>query len=206
MKTGVQAKIERILAFVVLTSGCSTVEDYSLTYKLWNNGEMRTFAEPAPNPHVAFYADTQNYDVLVQYDEVCEQSDTIRRRAYFLQQNAERVRMRKKPRFVNPQLPTTMNLIPLKEGSSGQTNLAATASLVAAVSSKGKDEFVLVRNGMTEGPYALPTYVASNANFMRVALTPVAVAGDTVMVGLVASFAAAYIYAAGTIHSYQQWH
>jgi hypothetical protein len=206
MNKSIQAAIAGICGLVFLTSGCSTVEDYSLTYKLWNNPQMRGFAEPAPNPHLSFFAAGQNNDVLVQYDEMREQSDTIRRRAYFLRQNAERVQMRKKPRFVNPQLATAMNPIPRKQDTSVQTNLADSASSVVSMSSKGSNEFVLFREGRSEGPYDLPTYLASNANFTRVALTPFAVAGDTVMVGLVASFAAAYIYAAGTIHSYHEWH
>jgi len=167
---------------------------------------MSAFSEPAPNPHLALFANPKNGDVLVQYDEMREQSDSIRRRAYFLQENAERAHLRKKPRFVNPQLATTMNPIPRKEDTSAQTNLADSASSVVSMSSKGGNEFVLFRDGRSEGPYDLPTYLASNANFTRVALSPFGVAGDTIMVGLVASFAAAYIYAAGTIHSYQEWH
>ena len=47
--------------------------------------------------------------------------------------------------------------------------------------------------------YELPVYLESNATFLRVALTPVAVAGDTVMVALVASVVAAYAFAAGAL-------
>jgi hypothetical protein len=191
-----------IMGVMLLSAGCTTVEDYSLTYKLWNNPQLRHFAEPAPDPHLSLFDRRQNNDVLVQYDEIREQNEVVRRRAYFLQQNAERIGRQEKPHFVDPQLATTMAPIPQSETPPGSTNLAPTSCSLVAMSTKGGHEFLLFRNDTTEGPYGLPTYLESNGNFLKVALTPFAIAGDTVLVGLVASVAAAYIYAAGTIHSY----
>src|SRR5436309_2057213 len=93
-----------IIGLLLLATGCTTVEDYSLTYKLWTNPQLRRFAEPAPEPHLALVASVQNKDLLVQYDEILEQSDKVRRRAFFLRQNAERIGRREKPRFLNPQI------------------------------------------------------------------------------------------------------
>jgi len=189
---------------LLLTAGCATVQDYSLTYKLWNNAEMRRFAEPAPEPHLALAASLQSEDVLVQYDEIREQDGTVTRRAYFLRQNAERIKRSEKPRFVNPKLALNMNAVPVCATLSETNNPAFKALPLFAMSTlNGSQEFVLLRHGATEGPYTLPTYVESNANFVRVAFTPFAVAGDTVMVGLVASVVAAYLYATGRIEYVQ---
>ncbi len=58
-------------------------------------------------------------------------------------------------------------------------------------------ESLLHHNGATEGPYELPIYLQGNATIVRVAMTPIAMIGDTVMVGLVAGVVAAYAYARG---------
>src|ERR1041385_7724041 len=97
-----------VIGLLLLATGCTTVEDYSLTYKLWTNPQLRRFAEPAPEPHLALAAGRKNNDVLVQYDEILEQNDKVRRRAYFLRQNAERIGRREKPRFLNPQIASAM--------------------------------------------------------------------------------------------------
>src|SRR2546422_860592 len=144
-----------------------------------------------------------NNDALVQYDEIREQNEVVHRRAYFVKQNAERIGLQKKPHFVNPQIANTMDQIPQRETPPGSTNLAPSSCSFVAMSTHSGHEFLILRNDTTEGPYALPTYLESNGNFLKVALTPFAIAGDTVLVGLVASVAAAYIYAAGTVHSYQ---
>jgi hypothetical protein len=137
----------------------------------------------------------------VQYDEIREKDETVRRRAYFLQQNDERIKRGEKPRFVDPQRVSAIDPIPVCATLSETNNPAfKTLPLFALSTRTGGQEFVILRYGTTEGPYALPTYVESNANVVRVALTPFAVAGDTVMVGLVASLAAAILYAAGNIH------
>ncbi len=191
------------LGFMLLTTGCATVQDYSLTYKLWNNAQLRRFAEPAPDPRLALFASAQSDDVLVQYDEVHEQSEAVQRRAYFLRENDERIRQREKPRFVNPQLASSMAPVQVCASPPEATNSTPkTLPSVAMSLQNNGQEFLLHLNGASEGPYSLPTYLQSNANFVRVALTPFAVAGDTVMVGLVASLVAAYAYATGTVETY----
>jgi hypothetical protein len=190
-----------MVSLLLLTAGCATVQDYSLTYKLWNNAELRRFAEPAPEPHLALFSNPRSEDLLVQYDEVREQDVTVRRRAYFMRQNAERISRREKPRFVDPQLASAMEPVPVCAALSETNNPALEIlPLFAMFTRSDGQDFVLLRHGTAEGPYTLPAYVESNANFVRVAFTPFAVAGDTIMVGLVASIAAAYAYAAASIH------
>jgi hypothetical protein len=57
-----------VAVFVLLLTGCTTVEKYSLTYRLWDNGDLRKWSEPAPNPNLALFEATNAADVLVQYD------------------------------------------------------------------------------------------------------------------------------------------
>ena len=190
------------LCLLVLAAGCTTVQDYSLTYKLWNNAELRRFAEPASDPHLALFASRQSDEVLVEYDEIREKDEMVRRRAYFLRQNAERIARAEKPRFVNLQLASSMDTIPVCAALSETNNPAfKSLPLFGMSTGPGGQEFILLRYGTTEGPFALPTYVESNATFVRVAFTPLAVAGDTVMVGLVASFVAVVMYATATTYS-----
>ena len=185
---------------IFLLTGCETVQDYSLTCKLWNNAELVSWAEPAQEPHLAFFA-TSGTDVLVQYDETREQTEAVRRRAYFLAPNAKRIEQRKKPRFVNPKAVPAMTTVPLLLGNPGTTNLAPPPAVLAALWNNHTRKFWVLREGKLEGPLELPTYIDSNGNFIRVVLTPFAVAGDTVMVGIVAGAVGAYIWAAGEIQS-----
>jgi hypothetical protein len=188
-----------VIGLLLLATGCTTVEDYSLTYKLWTNPQLRRFAEPAPEPHLALAASIQNKDLLVQYDETLEQNDKVRRRAYFLRQNAERIGRREKPRFLNPQIASAMTPVLINDTPAKTTTSESGPSSLVAVFPRGAHEFVLLQDGATEGSYALPVYLESNATFLRVLLTPAVVAGDTVMVGLVASVVAAYALAAGAV-------
>jgi hypothetical protein len=173
----------------IALTGCQTVQDYSLSYKLWSNSDMSSFAEPAPDPHLALFANGLGKDVLVQYDETSEKNEQVRRRAYFLQPNAKRIAQHKRPRFVDPQASGTMNPVPQTQTRPGVTNVVPGQTSLAAWSENDR-EFSLLRDGEVDGPYALPVYRESNGTLIRVTLTPFAVAGDTVMVGAVAAVVA----------------
>src|SRR6185295_18563276 len=74
---------------IVLTfaTGCATAEKYSLTHRLWANGELRKFNEPAPKPNVQLFDATNRADVLVQYDALSEKRSGAQRRACYLEHN-----------------------------------------------------------------------------------------------------------------------
>src|SRR5262245_56058201 len=90
------------LCLPLVLTGCETVQDCSLTCKLWGNAEMRGFAEPADNPNLEIFVAPPK-DVLVTYDEIREQNDHVCRRGFFLSQNLKRISRHQKPRFVNPE-------------------------------------------------------------------------------------------------------
>ena len=180
----------------MLLSGCETVRDYSVTNKVWNTEEWRHFAGPAPDPHLALFETANGNDILIQYDEMSDTSGRIRRRAYWLIPNLERIRERKRPDFVKPALVSGMKPIRLLDSPSSTADTHPAPGFYAATA-KGGREFTLHRAGGTEGPYERPDYLKSNRTAARVLLTPLAVSADSVMVGLVASVVAAYGLAHG---------
>ena len=67
---------------------------------------------------------------------------------------------------------------------------AATGTGTYALLGEGGGNFTLYRPGMGPTTHYLPSYRESSAALLRVALTPLAVSGDVVMVGCVAGIVA----------------
>ena len=173
-------------------SGCEAARECSLTYRLWDNSEMRRFYEPATSPRLELYHDTKRGDVLAAYDEAHETRRAIRRRAYYVNGNQLKVGEGRKPRFVSPDRGRGLPAIPLVAAAAAAPN---RASFQAVVSADGQ-RFTL--NGdFGNYTYHLPVYQDQSGVAGRVLLTPFAVAGDVVMVGLVTGVVAAYLWAAG---------
>jgi len=206
MLTSIKYRAKCAAGFFLLSlvlCGCETVKNYSVTHKVWNNEEWRHFAEPAPSSRLALFETAHGNDILVQYDEMSDTSGRIRQRAYLLYPNLQRIRENKRPDFVKPALANGVKPIRLQD-SPLSTADAHPAPGFYAVIAKGGREFTLYRAGGTEGPYELPDYLKSNSTAARVLLTPLAVAADSVMVGLVASVVGAYGlahgYSGGSLH------
>ena len=199
MTNSIKYRVQRVVGFLllsVLSSGCEAVRNYSVTHKVWNNEEWRHFAAPAPDPHLALFEAASGDDILVQYDEMSDTSGRIRRRAYLLYLNQERIRANKRPEFVKPALLIGVKPIQLQESPSATVDPHPTPGFYA-VTAKGGRGFTLHRAGGTERSYELPEYLKSNGTVARVLLTPLAVVADSVMVGLVASVVGAYMLANG---------
>jgi hypothetical protein len=174
-------------------TGCETVEDYSLTYRVWNNGEWRKFSEPAPNPNLALFEATGDGGVLVQYDALSEKLSTVERRAYYLYPNQARIAAGTKPKWVKPPVADGMKPIPVLPTPGALTNSPPELPAYAVVTPSGRG-FTLHRPGESEATYAFPVYPESSRTLTRIALTPFAVAGDTVMVGVVAGLVGFYLW------------
>ena len=86
----------------LLLNGCRSASDldWSMTYRLWNCPSFRNVRCPAANLHLELFADEAQSDVLVVYDEAHEKKSAVRRRAFFVNQNLERIQAGRKPRFV----------------------------------------------------------------------------------------------------------
>jgi alpha-D-ribose 1-methylphosphonate 5-phosphate C-P lyase len=168
-----------------LTGGCQGARDYSLTYHLWTNVEMRHLDEPAPNPRLQLAELEHADDILVQYDEVRENHGRIRRRAYLLGANAGRIDANKKPHFIDPTRISAPRAIPTGESLSFVANAGPGFSTFATVTNGSRD-FTIYRPGREESIYALPVYEDRSSTGVRLALTPFAVVGDAALFGAIA--------------------
>jgi len=163
------------LALVVLLAGlgggCETAEKVSLTCKLWDTDAI-SFCQPAPNPELAvFLAPAQN-DLLVEYNAISDQNVKVSRLAYFLADSQTRIAGGRAPHFVKPA--NYVGLQPLPHGVSTNEYVLAGA--------EGKS-FTLFRPNQPPEHHDLPFYEDDHWSVTRVALTPVAVTGDAVMLG-----------------------
>jgi len=176
-----------LVGLVLALTGCETVEKYSLTYRLWDNGEWRNFNQPAPSPNLALFDTTNHTDVLVHYDALSEEHATVERRSYYLGQNEKRNAAGKKPKLVGLSAADGMKPIPVLPEQSTVSNLPPDLTSYAVVD-KGGRRFTLHPPADSTATFDLPVYPETEGTPARIVLTPFAVAGDTVMVGLVAAF------------------
>ena len=174
------------LAVVLSQTAC-------LTPQLWSNTRERSFREPAPNPQLALHQSPAGGDVLVSYDELAESKTALRRRAFFLQPNVDRLAAGKKPAFVKPERAAGMCPVPLDLAGG-----ALTSAPVHAVTEKHGHRFTLHAGVQTTGPVALPVYQNYATEVGRVALTPFAVAGDAAIIGGFGILIGAYWWAYGS--------
>jgi hypothetical protein len=183
-----------VAVFVLLLTGCATVEKYSLTYRVWDTDDWRKFSEPAPNPNLALFEATNHADVLVQYDAFSEKHSTIKRCAYYLHPNRPRAEAGTKPELVEPSVADGMQPIPVLAGQ-GVLSDQPPGLPAYAVATKAGRGFTLYRPMKPEATFDLPVYVETSGTPTRIALTPVAVAGDTVMVCAAATVVGFFLWA-----------
>jgi hypothetical protein len=185
-----------IVCLTILSTGCESVRDSSITGRLWDAGGVNRCL-PAPQSSVRLYRTSDNQDVLVSYDELREKDDSIRRRAFFFKANVRRLEDGKRPKFVSPARIVELKLTQVPEVADAST--PGDPVIVATVSNDGQ-AFTLHWAGTQLGPYDLPVYVDRGSGFRRVLLTPLTAAGDVivvvVVVAVVAGVVVAYFYAA----------
>src|SRR5688572_10300938 len=149
----------RLYAGVLLVGlglgACSCV-----TATLWEDKALDGFNKPASQANLQ--VSRWNGDWLVQYDEVNENSVRIRRRAYFLHANDERVRGCKTPHFLDG---------PVATSSEGRVELLES----------GK-EFTLHDGDTVVGTYHLPVYPKTSGRVKQILLTPLTVTADAAIV------------------------
>jgi hypothetical protein len=185
----------RVFLTVVLAAlgcGCKSVQECSLTCKLWEN-EVRSYCEPLPNPELVLFDAASQNDVLVQYSATSDRHDGVLRRSYFLEANRARVLADKSPHFFHGKLHESWKAIPVN----GQTpSFARSVTAYAYATAEGKD-FTLYRQSRPPEPCQLPDYRDDHNTLKRAALTPLAFAGDVVIFGSVIGFVAGYEYLQG---------
>ena len=155
-----------LIAFSLGLCGC-------VTATLWEKKAFDGFNEPAhpANLQVSRYTN----DWLIQYDEVSEDFGRIRRRAYFLYANDEKVRGHKQPDFVKRPV--------------------ATSGAVRAVISDSRGEFTVYDGDLLVGTYELPVYPKPSGRAKQILLTPFTVVADAAIVGAGSALFVAYLWA-----------
>lgn len=132
------------------------------TSALWENHAFDGFNEPARPANLQVFKAPADW--LVQYDEVNENNDRIRRRAYYLKRNREAVSRHTMPRFVSASVP-------------------ASRPRVFAVMSTNGQEFTLYDGATNLGTHELPVYPARSGRVKQVLLTPCTLVADATIVG-----------------------
>lgn len=139
------------------------------TPALWH----REYCEPAPNPHLKLFR--MGDDVLVQYDEIREESGHLWRRNFLLNASTNAIARRRAPVFFDVSRRDVTNSIPLLIPPPTNKPLPV---LFATSPYENGDPFFVVRDGKSFGPYDLPVYKYARGTAGRVLLTPLAVAAD----------------------------
>jgi hypothetical protein len=150
------------------------------TSKLWEEGRFSRFHEPANPPNLIVCQSERCNDLLVEYDETCDTCNTVTRRAYWLAQNEDRVRSRRKPRFVSTDEARGLTVVPVEEHWIGPDRPAE--GLHAYYSTNNVTLTVISPDGKL-GDWQLPVYADSSGTLKRVFLTPPAVTADVAIVG-----------------------
>ncbi len=165
------------VALVPWLAGC---QSYPFTRALWQESELVKHCAPAYHPNLQLYQSTRPADILVEYDEMRERDDRIRRRAYYLHANRQRIEARRKPRFVRTDTAQGLSPIPVFQASVSATNIPPGAGVCATLSTNGFNFTVRSAAGVVSA-FTLPAYEDSFTTAQRAALTPVTVVGDVVV-------------------------
>ncbi|HVM47346.1 MAG TPA: hypothetical protein VMU04_04930 [Candidatus Acidoferrum sp.] len=183
-------------ALVATGTGCSTVQEYSLTCKLWDTHDFTSWNEPAPDSKLALFETADGADLLVQYDALSDRHSDVIRQAYLLEENRLRLESGKKPRLVPPEQAEHLRAVPVVRVGAAITNPAPPAPTYAVCTNTGRT-FVLYRPGASPLGAELPVYCESSGTPVRIALTPLAVAGDTAMLGGVLAVVGFFMWVEG---------
>ena len=130
-------------------------------------------------------------DVLVQYDEVREQDRRTQRRAFFANANRPRIESGLKPRFVSTNAAAGLEPIPILRAESGQP---VPPDGLCVVMAADRQAFTLHSDGQAAASVTLPTY-GTTGGVKKAFLTPLAVTGDTLVVGVTAGVMVAWAWA-----------
>lgn len=173
-------------------TGCEDLGGDSLTGKLWSDMAANHIG-PAPDPNLKISEARDRKDFLVQYDETRDRDQSVKRRAYWLYANESCLEKGKKPHFVNPRQAARLQAV-LVETNSVPDMVRDSTARTGAVLLSDHRHFTLVANGGDVGTFGLPVYADRTSRTELVALTPVTVLGDTVVVVAAVAMVAGVVY------------
>lgn len=174
------------ILLAVLSSGC-------VTYNMWSDSMLDRWNEPASDPHLRLFQSGTNF--LVVYDEYRERSDSNRTRAYFLNENQNRIRTNRRPAFTSTNAVRALAPVPVFI----TTECYGTNSLPAfAVVETNQHLFTIYTGARGTNRCELPVYNDGKGKAVRVLLTPLTVTADLTIVGCIVGYA----YACGQTSGY----
>ena len=179
-----------LLACALPFTGCQTYEEYGLTHKLWSDASLTDHYEPAGTRGLKTFQRPPSPRLLISYDERREKDSSIRRRAFFLPDSATTLAAQGKPSFTHPAPGAGWVEVPVIV--EGEPAPEAPLFIKLAANKKG---FTVFRDGVTDGPHQLPTYVDQSSTVFRASVTPFAVVADVTVVALACGVVALYVYA-----------
>ena len=179
------ARLLAPLLVLTLQSGC-------VTYKLWTNGNLEAYREPAQNSNVRLFEDPQRNDFLVIYNEFSERNNAIRTRAYWLNESQRRLKRQRAPIFARAS--SSRNLTPVPVFCQAPP-IANPDWKFYAVCETNQDMFALYSAGRKIGSYDLPVYNDGRGKYEKMALTPLFVTADLTIIGGCAAVLAGYVFA-----------
>jgi hypothetical protein len=158
---------------LISASGCATKA-------LWNNENLEAVKEPADNLNLRLFDAKKHNDLLVVYDEYSERNDGVRTRAYWLNENQERIDQRRAPHFASTNLMRHLSPVPVFYSTLGETNWTFAQYGVVETN---RQSFTLYSNNGKISRHDFPTYNDGKGRVEKIALTPVAVTADLTIVG-----------------------
>lgn len=165
----------RTIALLLLLTLCGCTNS-----ALWKNHALSRFHEPGNPSQVAIHQSADARRVLIEYNEICEESEHKERRAYWLALGETSKPNPHRPVFVSCDTAQGLPSVPLIEPQDGAA--ISCTGLCAVVSTNGR-EFTIYSDGRDVGHYRLPVYEDSSGRLKRIALTPLTVAADATIVG-----------------------
>jgi hypothetical protein len=166
-----------LLMPLMFTGGCATRAVWQAEFDDWN--------EPYANANLRLYDARPRHDFLVVYDEHSGRHETIRTRAYYLDQSQPRILARHAPEFVKPSKASSYPPVPVYDQPGMRPNPPA---LLYAVRGTNALDFAIYSWETSAlprklGDYELPIYNDGVGKYERAALTPPAVVADVAIVG-----------------------
>jgi hypothetical protein len=176
-------RIIRLLLLSMLLCFCGTG---CVTHALWSHGTFDEWNEPAQSPNLRLYLRPDHKDFLAVYDEYSGRHDSTHTRAYWVYGNDSRTAKRHRPEFISTN--TVEGLIPLPLFTDAPVSTNAPDFLYARMLSPGR-EFAMYSGDRQVSYHELPTYNDGAGLSARIALTPVTVTADLVIVAVVVGVA-----------------
>ena len=166
-----------LLLPLTLASGCAT-------HALWTESKLDNWNEPALQSNLRLFAADPPQDVLVLYEEYSDRCESIRTRAYLLNENQKRLAQNRAPLFVGTNQTNGLPAVPVFH----LPTLLATNQQhgLFAIAATNNQSFTLYCGDRNLGSHDLPVYNDGTGKYKRVALTPLAVTADLTVVGGVA--------------------